>query len=83
MLRDWFRWLRRRHRPSLAQPPCPEYPGGLIRAQAELAKADDTLTRLEAQEPEVERLARRAEEIRRQNHLGPAVMKALGARRTT
>lgn len=81
MWRDWFRWLQHRRRPSLAAPPPPAYPAGLIQAQAAVAKAEDTLTRLQAQEPEVDALAKKAEAIHRQNHLGPAFMRALGAER--
>jgi hypothetical protein len=81
MWRDWFRWLEHRRRPALSPPPPPAYPSGLIRAQAELAKADDTLTRLQAQEPEVEALASKAAAIHRQNNLGPAFMRALGTER--
>jgi hypothetical protein len=78
----WMRDLIRKHRrPSLDPPPEPVYPDGLIRAQAELAKAEDTLTRLERQEPEVDAMSRRAETILRRNNLGPAFMRALGERR--
>lgn len=73
-------WLRRRKRPSLDQPPAPN-PAGIVEAQAQLRRAEDTLTRLVAREPEVDHASQTAAEIHRRNNLGPAFMAALGQHR--
>lgn len=69
---SWVRRMFGRRRPDLVCPPAAPDPARMERARRASDQAGEVLDRVIADHQRVEETAKRAEDLRRQNHLGPS-----------